>query len=141
MYIKEKVFTMSNNKVPSLSPSGWVSAVAEKIDLLLSHFYEAYQNQTYVYKDKITSLQYLIEEHGKDIPALQSKVRGALSLYLTRHFDTANVEVTVTTDESTNESTINIYATVTQNGVEYNVAKLISIAGNTIKSIVDANNA
>jgi len=128
--------------VPSLSPAGWVTAAAEKIDVLLSHFFESVKSQTYIYGDNVTNLQWLIEQYGHSIVDLVQQMTTSLDVYLGRYYDRVVTTVTSNDDaDNLNGSvTITIHCSVTDAGVQYSVGKLLQINNSTVINIINANN-
>jgi hypothetical protein len=133
--------------VPTLSSRGWVRAPAEKADYLLSHFFEADRLQTYLYGDNVSSLQFLVEQHGHDPLTFCSALQQTLQNYLGRYFDSAQVEVTSddnpaynTTPNPTSAVTVRIWASVVQEGKEYSIVKLIETANSKLVRVLDLIN-
>lgn len=130
---------MAENVVPTLSPSGWVRSPSEKLDRIFAYFFEAQYSQSAIYDNAIYSLQYLVEEYGKDEYRLAEQIKNTLLIYLGKYFDSVNLDTRAEKNES-NEITISIYATVMQNNQEYSVGKMLSVFGNKITKIIAMNN-
>lgn len=133
--------------VPTLSSNGWVRAPADKADYLLAHFYESDKRQTYLYGENVTNLQWLIEQYGHDIILVCQEVRRAVQLYLSRYYDTADVQVTSDTEpgyttvpNDTSFVRLRMVCTVTEEGKEYSIAKLIEISDGKFKKVVNLVN-
>ena len=128
--------------VPSLSLAGWIRSPAEKADALFSHFYESEKAQTVLYGDKVTNLQWLIEQYGSDIVNLLGKLRDALQQYLGAYYDTVNADVSSNDNAENTNGNINItvYIDVTEGGKSYSFGKLLNITDSKIQKIIALNN-
>ncbi len=127
--------------VPALSATGWTRSPAEKADLLMSHFYESDRFQSYLYPDNVCSLPWLIEQYGHDIPLVAREIEDQLGNYLRRYYTTASVQcVPDETTLDTGEVTLKLFATVTEEGKEYVIARLIMSKDSKFQSIVKMNN-
>lgn len=133
--------------VPTLSSAGWVRAPADKADFLMSHFFESDKFQTLLYGQNVCNLQWLIERYGHDMTLVCQEIRRDVQVYLARYYDTANVQVTVDTDPAyntvVNDSSfvkLRLVMTVTENGKEYSIAKLIEISDGKFKRIANMIN-
>lgn len=130
---------MASNVLPTLSSVGWVSATAEKADIALAHFFESDAIQTHLYRGKVTSLQAIIQEAGKDTYALVNSVREKLSIYLNRYFDSVLVEADIV-DDPGNKLNLRIYAKITEKGKEYSFGRLLVVSNNNTTKVINLNN-
>jgi hypothetical protein len=115
---------MATAPVPSLSDRNWLTGPSEKVDLLLSYFFQVNVSQTYLYRGSINSAQALIEKYGNDMGQLTSNFQAALETYLKNFFDNATVKCTTSDQDPNNVSnsvTLTIEAQVVQNGVAMSV--------------------
>lgn len=129
--------------VPTLSlRGGWVVSIAEKCDVLLAHFYEAQKSQTALYGDNVASLQYLIEEHGNNVPALCEQMRATLGRYFGRHFDNVSFNVTEATvaDIPADRIQLNINGTVTEDGEDFSFGRLLLLHNSKFERVLAYNN-
>ena len=126
--------------VPSLSAAGWVTDASGKADALLSHFFEAYKSQSYLYKDNVTSLQWLIEHYGHDSTELNIKITSALENYLGRYYDSVVVSVEISDIAETSNTMITLHCSVIDNGTTYSIGKLLEVSDSSIVKIVTSNN-
>ena len=123
---------------PTLSPQGWVTDVNNKADVLLSWFYESMHSQSYVYGDKVSSLQYLLQKYGNNITIFIQKLQDALELYLGRYYDVATATVTSDSTDITNLGTtsiVRIHCSVMEGGITYSMGGLLTVANSKITSI------
>ena len=127
---------------PSLSAAGWVTSPAEKADLLLSHFYASVKNQTSLYGNNVSNLQWLVQRYGHDVVSLVTQVRSNLEVYLGRYYPAVNVEVGSNDSPSndTNQITLRVFCQVTENGKQYSFGRLITTINSKIEKIILLNN-
>lgn len=125
--------------VPTLSGSGWLRSREEKADALLAHFYESDKLQSNIYGDNVSSLQWIIEEHGKDIVKVIELLEDTLNIYLGRYYDAVNTTVSETVN-SNNEVTLRIYCRVSDGGKEYSFGNLLSIKNSKMIKVMNLNN-
>jgi hypothetical protein len=126
--------------VPTLSPVGWARSPEDKAFFLFSHFYESEKNQTRVYGNNVSNLQWLNAEYGTDIPEFCAQLRKTLTDYLGRHFDSVNVDVT--SDMNTNPGSqinIKVSSSVFENGIKYSFGHLVQQNGKVVKLLTLIN--
>lgn len=128
--------------VPCLSLAGWVSSPSEKADALIAHFYESDKAQTLIFGDHVSNLQYVVEQYGHDIIALQQNLRIVLETYLGRYYDAVNVEIQSNNSMSDPVAKIElrVYADVTDGDQHYSFGKLLMISNSKIEKIASLNN-
>jgi spore maturation protein SpmB len=134
---------MTRNVVPSLSTHGWVDKPAEKADLLLTHFFYSMKSQTTIYGSNVASFQWILEQHPKDIARAVEETRRTLFTYLSRYYDSVNVEITERTEDPEKSSTrveMVISAIVTEAGVDYQLNKLVKLLDGRFKEFTNINN-
>ena len=127
-------------KIPTLSPDGWVGDIAKKADYVLSWFFEANYSQSVIFRGNVSSLQYLIQQHGSEPVLLVSSIKQALDRLLERYFDSFSVEVKEQDVEDSDKYGVLVNATVTENGVSHLLGKLVSVQSSKINKIVTYNN-
>lgn len=127
--------------VPTLSDRGWVTSPNEKIDMLLAHFFESDAIQSYIYGNQIANFQSLLALYSNDRDGLQLALGDKLTGYITRHFDSASVNVNIADDDiKGNALKIIIYCSFVQDGLSYSAGRLISTMNSKFMSITDINN-
>ncbi len=129
-------------EVPSLSPAGWVSGPAEKLDRLLSYYFVSEYSQTNLYQGRVKSLPMHIKRYGNDENALQDAMRQALEELLRPYFD--QVSVNITTDKPIKDDLgrINVMVDiqVQQDSVTYSAGRELETLNGTLMRIIDINN-
>jgi hypothetical protein len=129
-------------QVPSLSASGWVGNISEKLDKLISYFFLSDFSQSHLYQGQIASLPNLIKECADNRQLLRSETKRVVMNFINPYFDTIQVDVTITAVDDTNPDNINLRvdATVTQDATIYSVGKEIQVINSKVVAIFDANN-
>lgn len=125
--------------VPSISLSGWITAVPEKVDLMLSHFFESDAIQTYLYKGNVANVQNILQQYGDNIPALCIQLRATMERYFAAYFDAVVVDVSANNDPTVNPSnaiTLTVMATINDNGTEYSLGTVVAQNGATFKRVM-----
>ena len=127
--------------VPTLSVAGWVTDASSKADALFSHFYCSDKAQTFLYGNNVSNLQWLIEEYGGDLVAVTTNLRVTLLTYLSRYYESVNVEVTNDDNPLIPKSSIGltVYCKVVDNGIEYSFGKLLQITNSKIANVINLN--
>lgn len=134
---------MPKNIVPSLSTHGWVDKPAEKADLLLTHFFYSMKSQTSLYGSSVSSFAWILEQNAREPARVAEETRKALITYLLRFYDSVNITVTErdeNPDLSSSRSELIIAATVVEDGVEYQLDKLVTIVDGRFKEFANLNN-
>lgn len=128
--------------LPSLSELGWCNGSEAIADGLLSHFFTAFYSQSYIFKDQVSSLQYLIQKNLNNITSLTSDVQSTLSNYFSRYFTDVVVEVKEKADATnSSQQAITIFMTFTDSdGSTYNLSDLVTFGNGTIQKIIKLNN-
>lgn len=129
--------------VLSLSTFGVITNVAEKADLLLTHFVYSEKNQTTLYGNNVASLAFILQDNSNSINACCLAIRQTLQVYLGRYFDSVSVDVTYTDenpDKSSTQVRIKLSVTISDNGQEYQLSRLLRTIDGKFKEFVNLNN-
>ena len=131
----------SNIPVPTLSARGWVTAIPEKCDMLLAHFYASDVNQSYLYAGSIANVQGILRQHMHDIDSLRQDMRFKLENYFNRYFNHTIVEITDDRDTNTsNKITLRIHLMITDDGRFYDGSYQVSFVDSKFEKILNLNN-
>lgn len=129
--------------VPTLSTFGWVKNPAEKIDFLLTHMFYADKFQTCLYGNNVTSVQWILEESSGNIDTAVTALRQAINNYLSRYYENVIADISYQ-DEDPEKSTSKVRMTlaiqVTENGVEHQVSRLVSLVDGRFREFISINN-
>lgn len=114
--------------VPTLSSKGWLYGPAEKADYLMAYFFISDYSQSYAHLGNVKSLPYLIRQTTGDHRELPSLIISSLGSLLSAYFDSANVECSIPNinDPTTAQLEVRVIATVSQDGKNYSLGKLVS---------------
>lgn len=85
---------MPSIPVPTLSTSGFVETLGEKLDRLLAYFCVSESNQSDLFRYKVSSLSGLVAEYGDEPGSLCSAMKNTLTDYFSHYFDQVEVDVT-----------------------------------------------
>lgn len=129
-------------QVPSLSASGWVGNISEKLDKLIGYFFVSEFSQSHLYRGNIASLPYIIKQCAENQSLLLSETTKVLTNLLKSYFDRVQVDVTVTNEDvnKPGELSLIVDAKVVQDGVTYSVGKELQIINAKVVAIFKANN-
>lgn len=81
--------------LPTLSTNGWVTDIVALATRLMDYFLASEYSQSQFYYGEVSSLQYLIQQHGHDPQMLAQRTQLQLDRYLTRYFEQVRVNVDV----------------------------------------------
>lgn len=124
------------SKILTLDSSGYVSDPPLIADRIMRTFFVANYSQTNLYWSQIHSLPNLIAVHAEDMHGLSDAISSALESMLSGHFTSANVDVTIEgIYENDPKQNIKIVATVYQDGVAFDVGKLLTLVKKRISGI------
>lgn len=128
--------------LPSLSENGWIDSPVTVSDALFSHFLLSDYSQTYLYKDQVSSLPWIIQDTQGNISDTIIATQDTLSKYFIRYFDNVVVEVTeIPNIAEPSKGQISIYLQFTDTeGVQHVLGRLITIIDSKISEIISINN-
>jgi hypothetical protein len=129
--------------LPTLSTFGWVKNPAEHVDFALTHMFYADKFQTSLYGNNITSIPWILEETSGSIDQATVSMRQAINNYLSRYYDSVKVNVSTVEENSETSSTkirMSLEISIVQNGIEYQVSRLVSLINGRFKEFINLNN-
>lgn len=129
--------------VPTLSTFNWVKNPAERIDFLLTHMFYADKLQTSLYGNNVTSIPWILEESSGSLDKATVAMRQAINTYLLRYYDSVQVDISTTEEDPDTSSTkvrMSLQISVVQDGVEYQVSRLISLVDGRFRQFINTNN-
>jgi len=129
--------------VPTLSPVGYARSIEDKADFAMAYLFAADKSQTSLFdRSAVTSIPWILQNKGEDIPGLMIMLRDALYNYLQRYFD--SVECSVDSDllqpATTNQVQVKIDITVTDNGLSYSFGRLLNMTEGRFTSLTKIMN-
>lgn len=136
------MMTFPVTPVPTMSTQGWVTDPSTKFDKLLSDFFLADHNQTYLYKGNVKSLQGLIEKHGTRIQSLIEELQVTLRTYMERYYDIVEVSVLPANDmylDPTARMELKISIGVNDRGTQAQFGRLLEAKDGSMQRISSIN--
>ena len=128
--------------LPSLSEHGWITNPIEIADMLFSHFFISEYSQTYLFKGKIASLPYILQQDQDDLQKMGDNVGFWLKTLFSNYFQNTDVSAIVNPNaDNPNKHQLTIYVQFQdKEGKTYSLGKLIEISDLTIRNIININN-
>lgn len=128
--------------LPALSEDGWVMTDGRQGAILFSQLFLSDYSQTYIYRNEVTSMAWIVATSQGDMNKLNSLTKSSLERYFSRYFKDVVVE-TKTSSDPVNPSKygLTIFLSYTgKDGVHYNLGKMAQIDNDLIKKVVNLNN-
>lgn len=123
----------------TLSSRGWLLTPEARLDRLMTEYMVANPSQSLFYYGKVRSFISTINRVGKDPDRLASAIQSDLTEAAMRCFpENQLVEVSCTTDDYGVEVTINIAITVYENGVAYELNRVLSTTNSSYVNLTGA---
>lgn len=126
-----------------MSTQGWVTDLSSKIDYLLAHYVSTDQEQSNVYRNNISNLQYVVENHNNDPIGAAAAIGRSVQTFLGRYYSNVIADATFSlSNEGESQTTVKITLALnfTEDGVTYTANRLLTYFNGKFKSIVEANN-
>lgn len=124
--------------IPTLTPKGFVSSIADKADTALLNFYLSQYSQTNIHRGVRRPLAYLVQQFGSDGKAITDALDLELTSYLNNLFDYAEVDVDWTEEGKGIKLQLNVMIRDGDN--EHSLGHVISTDNSKIIDIIDVNN-
>lgn len=86
---------MSSNPVPVMGTQKFATDLVGKFTHLFANFMTTDHAQTLIFNNNVVSLSRLTQQAGNDAAKLKPLLQKALTDFLSSHFDTVNVTVTI----------------------------------------------
>jgi len=131
-----------NIEIPSLSASGWVGDVPEKLDKLLGYFLVSEKSQSFFYEGSIASFPAIIQNNTEKADRLADETRSTLVALLSRYFDAAEVDAEARTPDANRPDLIDLTLDirVMVEGKQYYAGRELSLINSKVASIAEINN-
>lgn len=129
--------------VPTLSTLGWVSDSVTKFDRLLSHFFLADYNQTYLYRGFVTSLTRIIQKNGSNTVGLLRELESSLQSYLMAYYVRVEVTARLASSEAENPSSkVEVVLTIGigEGSTQSVYSRLLQSSDSKLDKIIELNN-
>jgi len=131
-----------NVEIPSLSASGWVGDVPEKLDKLLGYFLVSEKSQSFIFDGSVASFPAIIQNNTEQPMRLADETRSTLVTLLSRYFDGAEVDAEATTPDPDRPDLIDLSLDirVLVNGQQYYAGRELSLINSKVAKIAEINN-
>lgn len=133
---------MTDKFIPTMSSIGWVNTLAEVADYEISTFITAEHSQSVLHYGKIPSLQYLLRQYANRPLELEAALRTTLDGIMNTAFP-GQVESQVTVEASSSNPsnlTIRLQATITKNGGQHQIGRVVQYENSKIVKIANVVN-
>lgn len=133
---------MTTAALPSLSEHGWITNPIEIADKIFSYFFTSEYSQTYLFRNKIASLPYILQQNQDNLGKLATDVEYWLRTLFSNYFQNTDVSAIVNPNaDNPNKHQLTIYVQFQdKEGKTYSLGKLIEISDLTIRNIININN-
>lgn len=119
--------------LPTLTTNGWVRDIVATATRLMDYFLASEYSQTQFYYGEVSSLQYLIQQHGHQPEVLAQRTQQQLNRYFSRYFDRVRVNAEIEEDSSDPAHyELKIQAEFSDGRQMYSLGRLIWIGENQI---------
>ncbi len=128
--------------IPSLSLDGWVTSPDKILDYVLSHYILTDNQQSYLYRDNLTSLPLTYYKYNSDPDGMANGIRTDLTNLLTKYF--SQVDVSASAVQSVVD--LNIYnvvvsaAVIGGDGKRYELNKITQLFNSKARYILNFSN-
>lgn len=131
-----------NIEIPSLSASGWVGDVPEKLDKLLGYFLVSEKSQSFMFDGSIASFPAIIQNNTEQPDRLAGETRSTLVSMLSRYFDGAEVDAEATVPDDERPDLINLVLDIRimVEGRQYYAGRELSLINSKVANIAEINN-
>lgn len=132
---------MSIVPAPTMSTLGWVIDPVVKFDKLLSDFFLADPNQSYLYAKSIVTMQSLIHQNPTNPAAFVGSLQESLRTYLEAYYTSVDVRASVENPQADlARVTVMLNIAVNDNGASKQFSKMLLTANGSLQKIIDINN-
>lgn len=127
---------------PALSEDGWTNSPMKVADYLITDFLLSDRSQSYLYKDHVSSLPWIIQNTQKDMTRTIVDVQTTLVTYFSRYFNDVVAEVTeIPNVEDPSKAQISIYLKfVDDTQEEFVLGRMIQLIDSKIADVVTLSN-
>lgn len=129
---------MAKKAFGSLSSKGMITDTAGRLEQSLAVFYVSDYNQTNLFPGMVASLPKIMQESSHKTVGVMGSLESTLQSYLAGVFD--NVKVTVTSsdlsDETVSRNTVEVLFTISDNGREEVIARLLPISESALTKMM-----
>ena len=128
------------NPVPSLDGSSFITDPHLKIDAILANYASTNYSQTVLYRNAISSFSKDIQQCSQQWDKLPDSMQRSFDRLFTAYFDQTDILVDLdqdSMDQDTASFKIIITGSVTQDGIGYEIGKVLQITNTQFSSVTD----
>lgn len=131
-----------NVEIPSLSASGWVGDVPEKLDKLLGYFLVSEKSQSFFFDGSVASFPAIIQNNTEQPDRLADETRSALVSLLSRYFEGAEVDAEARVPDTNRPDLIDLTLDirVMADSKQYYAGRELSLINSKVAKIAEINN-
>lgn len=137
---QNKTIRETSPLLPTLSITGWVSGIAEKIDRMLANYMTSQYTQTIYHRGYVKSLAYTVQKYYNDPGNLANALKVDIENLLKGFIDYVYAEVTYKEHEKTARYDFNIDITFSHAGYTWSHVKRLKVEDSKFEMLVDINN-
>ncbi len=126
--------------VPTLTSDGFATDIRKMADSLIAYYFESDHSQSNEYQGQVISIAKHIQLFGMDPPSLKARMQSDLEAYLSKHFDSARVTITIANTQDSAFYDIQFDGVVVKGDASYSVGKLIQVQNNRVTRIIELAN-
>ena len=131
---------MVAHPVPSLDGSSFITDPHLKIDAILANYAATQYSQSVIYRNIISSFSKDIQQCAQQWDKLPDSMQRSLDRLFTAYFDQCDVQVDLDQDSMDADNAsfkITVVGSVTQDGVAYEIGKVLQITNTQFSSVTD----
>lgn len=131
-----------NVEIPTLSSSGWVGDVPEKLDKLLGYFLVSEASQSFLYEGSVASFPAMIQNNTEQPERLALQTKSSLVSLLGRYFDGVEVDSDARVEDPERPDLINLVLDirVMADGKQYQAGRELALINSKVATIAKINN-
>lgn len=122
--------------VPELGFMGWITDPLKKLDILFAHAVLTDYSQSTVFRNKVTSIPYIIAQYHNMPLELQGELQIKLQAYFSRYFDTVSVQCKSQPADQDNRYTVSLSIAVQDKGNFYELVNVLVLENGKVASVL-----
>lgn len=133
----------TNRPAPSLDSRGWIENVQEKADYIITWAFLENFSASRLYHGRISSPHKIFQMHADNIPRMTESLRAMFEDLLGRYFDMVTVQISESAEtalDSSGPAKLEMTCTITHEGNNYQLAKLIGVSGSKFELLTTVIN-
>lgn len=111
---------------PSID-KGFLYSARDKLDCIISDFYESEYSQSYLFHGSISSFPYILQQHADSPEDVVNSLQSTLRTLLLKYFDDCQVEASIIPSESQTSYDIRLMLEVRQGETNIRLGDIMKI--------------